>query len=145
MDLKFTPAIETDRAFFIEVHHTAYRPVIEKMFGWDKPLQDSFANKAFDEGGMNIIWRNNQKIGVVGYEEHEKFLWLKEVFLLPEHQGQGIGSHIIKDAIAKATSSGKELRLQTLKENTGAKKLYERHGLVVTEATDIHWKMSLKA
>lgn len=144
MNLKFMPVTETDRAFFIDVHHTAYRPVIEKMFGWDQTLQDSFANKAFDEGGMNIIWSNNQKIGVVGYEEHKEFLWLKEVFLLPEYQGQGVGSQIVKDAITRAAASGKELRLQTLKENTGAKKLYERHGLAVTESTDIHWKMSLK-
>lgn len=134
---------EADRAFFIYVHHTAYRDVIERQFGWDDTLQDGFANKAFDEGGMNIIYNNNQKVGVVGWQEYSDYLWLKEVFLLPEFQGMGIGSEIIKTSIAKAQELGKDLRLQTLKENLKAKKLYERFGFVVTDATDTHWKMTL--
>lgn len=144
MDLKFVPVADADRAFFIHVHHTAYRPVIEKMFGWDEALQDDFANKAFDGSGMNIIWLDGQKVGVVGYESYEDFLWLKEVFLLPEYQGRGIGTWIVKDAIAKAKLKGKELRLQTLKENTGAKRLYERHGFSVTHSNDTHWEMALQ-
>lgn len=33
MNLKYTLATEEDRAFFIYVHHTAYRDTIEEMFG----------------------------------------------------------------------------------------------------------------
>lgn len=144
MNLKLAPATEENRGFFIYVHHAAYRPVVEKMFGWDEETQDGHANRAFDGGNMNIVYLEDKKIGVVGLEEHSGFLWLKEVFLLPEYQGKGIGSHIVTAAIDKARKSGKEIRLQTLKANLDAKKLYERHGFNVTEATDIHWKMSLK-
>ena len=39
MKLKYILAAEEDRAFFIHVHHTAYRDVIEDMFGWDEKRQ----------------------------------------------------------------------------------------------------------
>ncbi len=141
MNLNFVPMTEADRAFFIDVHHTAYRDVIERQFGWDGSLQYQFANKAFDEGGMNIVYHNNNKVGVVGCQEYPDYLWVKEVFLLPKFQGMGIGSEIIKTSITKAEKLGKDLRLQTLKENLKAKKLYERFGFVVTDATETHWKM----
>ena len=142
MNLKYLPAIEQDRAFFIHVHHTAYRDTIEEMFGWDEERQDELANLPFDEGGINIVWNRDNRIGVVGWEEREDHLWLKELFLLPEYQGQGIGSQIVKDTITKSRSLAKDVRLRTLKANTRAKELYERHGFVVTEASDIHWNES---
>ena len=144
MNINFVPTTEADREFFIHVHHTAYRKTIEEMFGWDEALQDGFANKAFDEGGMNIIWFEDKKIGVVGWEEFSDYLWLKEVFLLPEHQGQGIGNYIVTMSQDRAKKAGKDLRLQTLKANIGAKRLYERCGLQVTDATDTHWQLAWK-
>lgn len=51
----YIPVTEEDREFFIKVHHTSYRKVIEEMFGWDEVLQDKYANKAFDEGGMQCL------------------------------------------------------------------------------------------
>lgn len=143
MSISYIEATESEREFFIHVHHTSYRDTIEAMFGWDERLQDQHANRAFDEGGMNIIWNNNKRVGVIGWEDRDDHVWLKELFLLPEYQGQGIGSKIIKDTITKARSLAKDVRLRTLKANMRAKELYERHGFVVTEATDIHWNMIL--
>lgn len=141
MNLSYVLTKEEDRAFFIHVHHTAYRETIEEMFGWNEKLQDELANRPFDEGGIHIIWNGDNRIGVVGWKEREDHLWLKELFLLPEYQGQGIGSQIITDTITKARSLAKDVRLRTLKANMKAKELYERHGFEVTGATDIHWNM----
>jgi GNAT superfamily N-acetyltransferase len=141
--IKYTPTTEKDRAFFIHVHHTAYRDTIEEMFGWDEERQDQLANRPFDEGGIHIVWHDDERIGVVGWEYREDHLWLKELFLLPEYQGLGIGSQIIKNTIKQARSLAKDVRLRTLKANLRAKELYERHGFEVTEATDIHWNMVL--
>ena len=144
MKLKYILTEEKDRAFFIHVHHTAYRDTIEEMFGWDEKRQDELANRPFDEGGIHIIWNGDVRIGVIGWEERDDHLWLKELFLLPEYQRQGIGSQIIKDTITKARLLAKDVRLRTLKANVRAKELYERHGFEVTEATDIHWNMIRK-
>ena len=140
-DLAFRTAIEEDRAFFILVHHTAYRETVERMFGWEDKVQDGFANKAFDEGGIHIIIQENQQIGVVGWETFPGHLLLKELFLLPRYQGKGVGGEILNLTKEKARALGKPVRLQTLRTNLGAKRLYERNGFQVEEATEIHWKM----
>jgi ribosomal protein S18 acetylase RimI-like enzyme len=66
-----------------------------------------------------------------------------EVFILPIYQNQGIGSQIVIISIARARHNGQALRLQTLKANLGAKRLYERHGLRVTGVTEIHWHIEI--
>lgn len=141
MNLAFVPAVEADRTFFVHVHHTAYRNAIESMFGWDQVLQDGFANDAFDKGGTHIIYLEGIRIGVVGWQQFPDYLWLKEIFLLPEYQRKGIGQKIVMLSKEKAKALNKPLRLRTLKTNPGAKRLYERCGLVVTEATDILWNL----
>jgi len=143
MPLEFIPMVEADRTFFIEVHHQAYRETIENMFGWDEAFQDIMASKSFDEGGHHSILKENQKIGVIGWELRPDYFWLKNLFILPDYQNQGFGTLILETCIQKAKASVKELRLQTLKANLRAKALYERHGFKVSEATDTHWKMYL--
>ena len=142
-DIQFLPMEVEDRDFFIHVHHTAYRETIEKQFGWDEEIQDNFANQAFDAGGVKVITLAGKKVGVVGWEEYNDYMWLKEFFLLPEFQGRGIGSEIIQRVKSKAKELSKPLRLQPLKENVRAKSLYEKHGFKVIELTDIHWKMEI--
>lgn len=141
--IKYVPAKEEDRAFFIKVHHAAYRETIEKMFGWDEELQDEYANRPFNEGGIHIVFTDDKPVGVVGWENKNEFFWLKELFILPEYQGRGIGSKIVLETIKRAKAVKKDIRLRTLKANLGAKKLYEKYGFRVSDATDIHWNMIL--
>jgi GNAT superfamily N-acetyltransferase len=143
MSLTFIPVVAVDLDFFIQVRHTAYRSTIESMFGWDERQQDEYAKIAFALGGLTSVWRERERVGVVGWEEHQDYLWLKEVFILPTYQNQGIGSEIVTRSIAQARHNSRALRLQTLRANLGAKRLYERHGLRVTGATEIHWHMAI--
>lgn len=139
-----TAALEPDRFFFIEVHHTAYRTVIEDMFGWDDELQHNFANSAFESDNIHIIWLDGEKIGVVGLDVMPDHVWLKQLFILPEHQRKGVGSFIVTWAIEIARNVDKELKLQTLKSNSGAVKFYQKHGFELIEETDVHKKLSLR-
>lgn len=141
MKLDFVQAISSDRSFFIHVHHTAYRDTIETMFGWNKAVQDDFAKKAFDPGGIKVIWFDGQRVGVVGWEQYPDYIWLKEVFVLPSKQGQGIGSAVIRYIKAIAEDRNLPVRLRTLKANQRAKALYERNGFTVSDTTDVHWNM----
>ncbi|MEM7509946.1 MAG: GNAT family N-acetyltransferase [Bacteroidota bacterium] len=140
-NIQFKAVTEEDRTFFIYVHHTAYRETVERMFGWDEKVQDRFANTAFDEGGLHIITKEGCQLGIVGWEVLPTHLLLKQLFLLPTYQGKGIGAYILHLSKERAQALGKPIRLQTLRTNLGAKRLYERNGFQVEEATEIHWKM----
>ncbi|MCP4354202.1 MAG: GNAT family N-acetyltransferase [Proteobacteria bacterium] len=139
--LQIEPTKLDDKDFFIFTHHKAYKEVVAIQFGWDEEAQDGFAEQTFNGGNMNIIFKDNIKVGVVGFENFADYLWLKEVFVLPEFQNQKIGSKIVKYAIDESFKQQKPLRLQVLKMNVRAKDLYERMGLTVENETDTHWKL----
>ena len=59
--------------------------------------------------------------------------WLDDLFLAPGQTGQGIGAALL--AIAKAERPGGFL-LWVFESNLGARRFYQRHGLVELERTD---------
>jgi hypothetical protein len=67
MNITLIAAREKDRTFFRHAHHLAYRPVIEKMFGWNENKQDAYADKDFDERQPHLIRDEARKVGVVGW------------------------------------------------------------------------------
>ena len=141
MSIKIIPTTETDRAFCRKVHHIAYRPIIDYMFGWNELQQDTYADSDFDERNLHIIHAQNKPVGVVGWQDKTDHLWFGPLMLLPEHQNKGIGSFIIKQFIDTANGLKLPLRLQTLKQNTKAKDLYEKLGFRVLSSCAIYWQM----
>jgi putative acetyltransferase len=58
--------------------------------------------------------------------------WVEQLYVLPAHQGKGIGRALL--ATAKAGNA--ELRLWTFQRNVGARRFYEAEGFVAIEETD---------
>jgi RimJ/RimL family protein N-acetyltransferase len=63
--------------------------------------------------------------------------------LLPEHQGRGLGTRVIRDLVAEAASTGRAFGLSVEKDNPRARALYERLGLVIVGQTDDELVMRL--
>ena len=80
-------------------------------------------------------------VGVIGWQVKSDQLWLGPIYILPEHQNKRIGTFLVKQFMIRATEKGLPLRLRTLRQNEGAKKLYERLGFKVLSTTDVHWHM----
>ncbi len=132
---------ESDRNFFRQAHHRSYRAIVESMFGWDEAHQDNFADIDFNERNPHIIIYNSKAVGVVGWQEKITYLWFGPFFILPEFQNAGIGSLVIKEFIEQSNHTELPIRLQTLRQNLGAKKLYEKLGFHVLSLSGIHWQM----
>ncbi|WP_211193911.1 GNAT family N-acetyltransferase [Pyxidicoccus fallax] len=58
--------------------------------------------------------------------------WLDQLYVLPAHQGSGIGSTLL----GIATQRHPRLQLWTFQRNEGARAFYERHGFVAVRFTD---------
>jgi GNAT superfamily N-acetyltransferase len=65
--------------------------------------------------------------------EHVVATW-GQLFILPAHQGQGVGRHLVENLIAEAAHAGLPIRLRVLRVNP-ARLFYEKLGFVVTEST----------
>ena len=69
-------------------------------------------------------------VSVVGALENELALW--KLYVLPEHQGGGVGAGLLRAAIDRATDDGwKTMVLSYLDGNTAAAGFYERFGFEV--------------
>jgi GNAT superfamily N-acetyltransferase len=144
MQIRLIPATESDRTFFRNVHHLAYRDVIESMFGWDEKSQDHYADIDFNSRNPHIIQYEEKPVGVLGWQEKQDHIWFGPIFVLPQFQNKGIGSFLVKQFIENAEAKNIALRLQTLRMNERAKKLYERLGFIVLSSNEIHWHMEYK-
>ncbi len=65
-------------------------------------------------------------------------VWLEHFYLAPELQGRGLGSAVLRTALAGTDADGTDVRLNVL-QGSAARRLYERHGFVVDsqDAVDV--------
>jgi ribosomal protein S18 acetylase RimI-like enzyme len=145
MDVTIRPAADTDKAFLLDLNRRAYEDVVRAQFGvWDAAAQDArLAAKLRDAGaGVRIIERAGRSVGAVWSSVHDDFIFLHELILLPEAQGQGLGSQVLGAELEAAQVLGKPIRLHTLRLNR-AQAFFRAHGFAVTGAdgdyVDMEW------
>jgi ribosomal protein S18 acetylase RimI-like enzyme len=68
-------------------------------------------------------------VGMLHTEHRPAELYLARIKLHPDHQGRGIGSHLIRTLLRQAHRQGKPLALDVLVVNHRALTLYRRLGL----------------
>lgn len=74
---------------------------------------------------------------------HEPGEWyITAVSVKPEARGTGVGATLIEDAVTRARADGAtSVTLDVDAANSGARRLYERHGFVVTGISRAAWLM----
>lgn len=78
------------------------------------------------------VWLAERACGIVGLLLLEDD-WLHSLYVDPGHQARGIGSMLVELAQALRPDG---LRVWVFETNTGARRLYERHGFEVVAHTD---------
>jgi GNAT superfamily N-acetyltransferase len=78
------------------------------------------------------VWVCEGEGGVLGFAALGEDM-LEHLYVLPQAQGRGIGSELL--ALAKKRRP-RGFRLWVFQKNEGARRLYERHALVLVELTD---------
>lgn len=69
-------------------------------------------------------------VGVASAGPHEGQLALWKLYVLPEHQGKGIGSALFESVLARATGHYSWIRLSYMEGNTSAETFYRAKGFV---------------
>jgi ribosomal protein S18 acetylase RimI-like enzyme len=138
------PATPDDYDFVFSVHCAAMRPSVEPIYGWDEDWQSSYLQEHFNPDERQIIRYGGADVGYISVAEQESRLLLQTIGILPEYQGRGIGTTLIRRLQRRARLRGVPLRLQVLKGNP-ARGLYERLGFKVFDATDTHYQLEWTA
>ena len=126
------PASERDRAFLYKLHCCTMREVIEKTWGWDEEWQRTDFARRFHQYVASVIEYEGRPIGGLMLEPLADSMYIHEIQVLPEWQGQGIGTAVVRQIITQAASRGATVTLSVVPANPRAKQLYERLGFEVT-------------
>ena len=130
-----------DSEFAFLVKKAALGEYIAQTWGWDEAFQRAFHLKEYDPEKTQIIVHKGQDVGWMLVSESDSEFHLQEIYILPAHQRLGIGSHLIRLLLAEAEQERKPVRLQVLKVNPKARRLYELLGFRLIGESDKYYLM----
>lgn len=131
--------------FVYEVKKNAYKKYVEECWGkWDEDAQrkyfDTFINQV--EKDAWIIQLNGVDIGFYnGMNIDDETYEIGNICIIPEYQGKGIGTSVLKDIIK--LHENQNILIQYFKQNPVGK-LYERLGFIPNGETQFHYQMIKK-
>ncbi|WP_305816794.1 GNAT family N-acetyltransferase [Photobacterium leiognathi] len=128
-------AKNTDYNFLFDLKKAAEYEPIKAIFGWDETIQQRIHREEWELAKPTIIEINGKPAGSYLVQRHDDHIYFGRFFLLPQYQGQGIGSQILNDVIEQAQSASLPIKLIYIKTNR-VEKLYLRFGFEVTHQDD---------
>ena len=121
------------------------RPYITAARGsWDQVKEDRQFREQLHLSSTRIIIDEGNSVGFYMTCDEGHDLDLHTVCIVPEYQRHGLGTVVVRQIIAQAQKSKRGVALSVLKENLGARLLYQRLGFVVISETDHHYRMRLE-
>ena len=116
--------------------------MIDAQLGWDRRRQEKGFGEWFDLQEAKIIVADGRDVGWMQTRTSEREIFLGSLYIIPEMQRRGIGTHILNDLIAQCGRSSKALTLAVMKINP-AIHLYERLGFRVTHEDQYKFYMRI--
>jgi len=140
--IKLVPYTDDDYEFVYEVKKNAYKKYVEECWGsWVEEDQRTYFDKFITAVKNNayIIMDGNNKIGFYNGETLENGNYeVGNICIIPEYQGRGIGTKILKEKLEQYKD--KDIEIQYFKQNPVGK-LYERLGFIPNGETQFHYQM----
>ena len=142
MDFALRPVTEADCDWLFALQREAYRTHVAQTWGtWDDDTQRARFDAAFTPAKLRIITVEGCDAGLLHVERAPHEIFLANIELAAEFRNRGLGTALIRSLLDEAAARGIPLRLQVLKVNQAARRLYERLGFTVFEETATHYRM----
>ena len=124
------PARAADAQAIAIVHRTAMHVSLSFLPELHTPEEDLayFADRFLPANSVWVAEAGDKVVGYIGFDD----AMINHLYILPEHQGQGIGARLLDKALA----DGRTKRLWTFQANLRARAFYEARGFVAVEFTD---------
>jgi GNAT superfamily N-acetyltransferase len=140
-DLRLREATADDSEFAYQTKKAAFRKYVEQVWGWDEEEQRQLHEKRFSSQDSRVIQVSGIDVGILAMVREPDCVQLNQLFLLPEHQGKGIGQKCMLLIMEEARGLGLPVRLRVLKVNPRALAFFQGLGFLRTGETDTHYLM----
>lgn len=127
-----------DSEFAYCTKRAAFREYVEQVWGWDEEEQRQLHEQRFAAQDFRVISLAGTDVGIMAAVVAPDCVKVNQLFLLPGHQGQGIGRRCMSLIMEEARRLGLPVRLRVLKVNPRAQTFYQGLGFVRTDQTDTH-------
>ncbi len=134
-------ACQDDKEFIYDVKRAAMFEYIEQTWGWDEEEQRELHERRFRSQEFQIVSFGGRNVGIMSVAIEPDCLFLNQIYILPEHQGRGIGGECMQAVFERAAESSLPIKLKVLRANPRASAFYERLGFTVWGDTDTHLLM----
>lgn len=132
-------ATEADYAWLWELKRATMKSYVIQTWGsWDDQLQEEFFRGNFSPGSVQMILLGDQRAGLLEVKQEPREIFLANIQIHPASQNRGLGSAVVQTVLEGARTLGQPVRLQVLKVNTAAQKLYHRLGFQAYDETLTH-------
>lgn len=140
MRMRLRRASVEDSEFCFRLHEASMREYVEPIYGWDDEVQRRYHREWFDPSRLSIIEDDEGKaVGVVDVGDAGDHLYLSRIEVLPEAQGRGLGSAVIRGLLGQ----GRTVRLHVFSNNARARRLYERLGFIIDREAEREGRYSM--
>lgn len=143
--MNLRPADHSDVPTLFAIHRSVFRAHIEQLWGWDEAWQRQNFAAECAAAITSVVEVDGQTIGYLQVLEQDSHLYVQNIALSADHQGQGIGSQLLKDLQSQAAARRLPLRLGAFRSNAAALSLYQRLGFRQTGETPTHTEMEWTA
>ncbi|MGL1931321.1 MAG: GNAT family N-acetyltransferase [Desulfotalea sp.] len=133
------PAENNDYDFLFQLRKSALYELVKVVFGWDEEIQKMIHRQEWEDVKPAIIEINGTKIGSYLVVVNSEYLYFGRFYLLPEFQGKGIGSRVLKNVFTRAEQEKLPIKLCYLQGNKVGS-WYARHGfrIISEDAEFVH-------
>lgn len=128
-------SVAADFEFVFQLNKANMRRYVEPLRGWDDDAERDDMRRHFLPGTDQIVVGGGRDVGRLAVDRYPDRIDLRHIELLPEYQGRGIGTKIIRDILVEARGLSVPVTLTVLSINP-AKRLYESLGFVTVGETD---------
>lgn len=140
MDVRLATPADTPDLF--ELHRTAFKEHIERIWGWDEKWQKANFARECASSLTSAVRLNGRTVGYLQVRHEPHRVFLQNIALHPEFQSKGIGTTLLDVVKAEATARQVPLELAVFRTNVSAQRFYERHGFVRTGGSTTHIDMT---
>ncbi|WP_027599749.1 GNAT family N-acetyltransferase [Pseudomonas sp. MOIL14HWK12:I2] len=136
MQLTFQPTTSADADLLVGIRIAAMRESLEQLGRFDPERARARFLNAFDPEYCHFVEINGVNVGFFVVRPFPDHLLLDHLYVLPEHQGQGIGSEVLGRIFADADARKLSIRLGALR-GSKANAFYRRHGF--QQVSEAEW------